>query len=82
MQMLRYDVGGGRETNTLSWSGLIIIQRRYGCSNFTRVDFRFSLAIIFAIDPLSVYKLIEVLHRLIQCTEIYISTELSEIAHG
>ena len=48
----------------------------------TRVDFRFSLAIIFAIDPLSVYKLIEVLHRLIQCTEIYISTELSEIAHG
>ena len=38
--------------------------------------------IIFAIDPLSVYKLIEVLHRLIQCTEIYISTELSEIAHG
>ena len=42
----------------------------------------FSLAIIFAIDPLSVYKLIEVLNRLIQCTEIYISTELSEIAHG
>ena len=33
--------------------------------NFTRVD-------IFAIDPLSVYMLIDVVHRLIKCTEIYI----------
>ena len=43
--------------------------------NFTRVD-------IFAVDPISVYILIDVVHRPIKCTEIYISTELSEIAHG
>ena len=43
-----------------------LYKRRYGCSNFTRVD-------IFAIDPLSVYILIDVVHRLIKCTEIYIS---------
>ena len=40
------------------------------------------LAIIFAIDPLSVYILIDVVHRLIKCMEIYISVELFEIAHG
>ena len=28
---------------------------------------------IFAIHPLSVYILIDVVHRLIKCTEIYIS---------
>ena len=33
--------------------------------NFTHVD-------IFTIDPLSVYILIDVVHRLIKCTEIYI----------
>ena len=33
--------------------------------NFTRVD-------IFAIDPISVYILIDVVHRPIKCTEIYI----------
>ena len=41
-----------------------------------------SLAIVFAIDPLSVYILIDAVHCLIKCTEIYISAELSEIAHG
>ena len=60
---------------------IIIYKRRYGCSNFTHVDFRFSLVIVFAIDPISVYKLIEVVHHFIKHTEIYISTELSEIAH-
>ena len=61
---------------------LILYKRQYGCSNFTHVDLRFSLAIIFAIDPLSVYILIDIVHHLIKCMEIYISTELSEIAHG
>ena len=50
---------------------------------------------LFAIDPLSVCILIDVVidyrrrsiiydvvHLLIKCTEIYISAELSEIAHG
>ena len=50
---------------------------------FTRVDFVLrTLATTFAINPLLVYILIDVVHRLIKCTEIYISTELSEIAHG
>ena len=63
-------------TNTInSPEFLIVIQT-------VTLDFRFSLAITFAIDPLSVNILIDVVHRLIKCTEIYISTELSEIAHG
>ena len=37
---------------------------------------------LFAIDPLSVYILIDVVHLLIKYTEIYISAELSKIAHG
>ena len=37
---------------------------------------------LFAIDPLSVYILIDVVHLLIKYTEVYISAELSEIAHG
>ena len=37
---------------------------------------------LFAIDPLLVYILIDVVHGLKKCMEIYISTELSEIAHG
>ena len=58
------------------------VLNHYTNDDMAAVDFRFSLAIVFAIDLLSVYILIDVVHRLIKCTEIYISTELSEIAHG
>ena len=37
---------------------------------------------LFAIDPLSVHILIDIVHRLRKCMEMYISMELSEIAHG
>ena len=56
---------------TMIWLQLLYMRR-----------LRITLATIFAIDPLLVYILIDAVHRLIKCMEIYISTELSEIAHG
>ena len=61
---------------------LIIIQTMIWLQLLYTRRLRITLATIFAIDPLLVYILIDVVHRIIKCTEIYISTELSKIAHG
>ena len=58
---------------------LIIIQTTIWLQLLYTRRLRITSATIFAIDPLLVYILIDVVHRLIKCMEIYISTKLSEI---
>ena len=58
---------------------LIIIQTTIWLQLLYTRRLRITLATIFAIDPLLVYILINLVHRLIKCTELYISTELSKI---
>ena len=61
---------------------LIIIQMTIWLQLLYTRRLHITFTTIFTIDPLLVYILIDVVHRLIKCTEIYFSTELSEIAHG
>ena len=58
---------------------LIIIQTTILLQLLYTRRLRITLATIFTIDPLLVYIIIDVVYRLIKCTELYISMEL---AHG